>query len=83
MKFVKLSQYSVYGIKIICLTGNGILERSFPIQFLSRFQRLSLTFGLGGMVWRLLARVGTISPLRKLAAGPDGIYMYMYENSTR
>ena len=61
-------------LKLFCLTGNGILERSFPMQFLSKFQRLSLTIGLGGMVWRLLARVGTISPLRKLAAGPDGIY---------
>ena len=44
------------------------------MQFFKRFQRLSLTFGLGGMVLRLLASVGTISPLRKLAVGPEGIY---------
>ena len=55
------------------------------MQFFNRFQRLSLMLGFGGMVWRLLARVGTISPLRKLAAGPDGIYeekynvQYVYE----
>lgn len=44
------------------------------MQFLSKFHRFSLTFGFGGMVVRLFATVGTRLSLKKLAAGPDGIY---------
>ena len=55
------------------LTGNGIFERSFPMQFLSRFQRFSFTLGFGGIVVRRLANVGTMSSLKKSAVGPEGI----------
>ena len=53
------------------LTGMGILERSFPIQFFMMDQRLSLWLGLGGTDVRLLSKVGLMLT-KKLDEGPAG-----------
>ena len=51
------------------LTGIGILDRSLPMQFFMMDHRLRRCSGLGGMVVRLLAKVGSHFS-KKLGIGP-------------
>ena len=51
------------------LTGIGILDRSLPMQFFMMDHRLRRCSGLGGMVVRLLATVGSHFS-KKLGIGP-------------
>ena len=63
-------------------TGNGIFERSFPMQFLMMDHRLRRFGGLSRMISLLFAMVGFQSTL-KLGTGPVGVcicthrYMHM------
>ncbi len=57
--------------RVSILTGIGIFERSFPIQFFMISHRLSLWLGFGRMVLRRTWSVGfTFS--KKLGTGPTG-----------
>ena len=49
----------------------GILERSFPMQFLMMLQRLTRWLGLGGMELRRFSTVGWRFS-KKLGRGPTG-----------
>lgn len=56
-------------------TGNGIFERSFPMQFFMMDHRLRRFGGLSRMVSLLFAMVGFQSTL-KLRTGPVGVCIH-------